>query len=104
MSKYCQGKERYFSLDKVLRGVLCILKEIRTSVTGREDLELQKKKDIIDRVDEGNWGQYIVYKEVNSFLWWPRTVALWHEVGLREVEFGSSVQFLCKNSAALVAQ
>lgn len=82
-------------MDKVLRGGLCILKEIWTSVTGREDLELQKqkKKDIIERVDEGNWGQYIVYKEVNSFLWWPRTVALWHEVGLGKLNLVAVCSF-----------
>lgn len=78
-------------MEKVLRGVLCILKEIRASVTGREDLEFFFFKDIFETVDEGNWGQYIVYKEVNSFLRLPRTIALWHEVGLQEVEFGSNV-------------
>ena len=83
MSKYISRRGEVFQFGESawrLGGVVGILKEVRTGVTGREDLEWKKNRIFVERVNEGDWGQYIVYKEFNFFLWLSRSVALWDEV------------------------
>lgn len=69
MSKYISRRGELFQFGGSawrLGGIVGILKEVRTGVTGREDLEWRKIGYLL-KVNEGDWGQYIVYKEFNFF-------------------------------------